>query len=205
MTTTINADNGAVSGSAGLKSSADSSGVLALQSNGTTALTTSGANVTVAGTLTTAAQGIAKASLPTGSVLQVVNATFSTAQTTTSTTYQASGLTVSITPTSSTSKILISASVPYDTYGGTINQVSLTLYRGATNLITNGFSLLSGGSGLNIQGGSSALSWLDSPATTSSTTYTIYFRVASGATGTPTARIFVDNYTGTLTAMEIAA
>jgi hypothetical protein len=38
MTTTINADNGVVSGSAGLKSSADSSGVLALQTNGTTAV-----------------------------------------------------------------------------------------------------------------------------------------------------------------------
>ncbi len=39
MTTTINADNGVSSGSAGLKESADSSGVLALQTNGTTALT----------------------------------------------------------------------------------------------------------------------------------------------------------------------
>jgi len=39
MTTTINADNGAVSGSAGLKSSADATGVLALQTNGTTAVT----------------------------------------------------------------------------------------------------------------------------------------------------------------------
>jgi hypothetical protein len=39
MAVTINADNGAVSGSAGLKSSADSTGVLALQTNGTTAVT----------------------------------------------------------------------------------------------------------------------------------------------------------------------
>ena len=39
MTTIINADNGVSSGSAGLKSSADSSGVLALQTNGTTAMT----------------------------------------------------------------------------------------------------------------------------------------------------------------------
>ena len=39
MAVTINADNGAVSGSAGLKESADSSGVLALQTNGTTAVT----------------------------------------------------------------------------------------------------------------------------------------------------------------------
>ena len=39
MPSIINSDNGAVSGSAGLKSSADSSGVLALQTNGTTAVT----------------------------------------------------------------------------------------------------------------------------------------------------------------------
>ena len=39
MTTTINADNGVSSGSAGLKSSADATGVLALQTNGTTAVT----------------------------------------------------------------------------------------------------------------------------------------------------------------------
>jgi hypothetical protein len=39
MASTINADNGVSSGSAGLKSSADSSGVLALQTNGTVAVT----------------------------------------------------------------------------------------------------------------------------------------------------------------------
>lgn len=38
MTTTINADDGSGSGSAGLKSSADNSGALALQTNGTNAL-----------------------------------------------------------------------------------------------------------------------------------------------------------------------
>jgi hypothetical protein len=39
MAVTINADDGAVSGSAGLKYSSDSTGVLALQTNGTTAVT----------------------------------------------------------------------------------------------------------------------------------------------------------------------
>ena len=39
MASTVNADNGSVSGSAGLKTAADSSGVLALQTNGTTAVT----------------------------------------------------------------------------------------------------------------------------------------------------------------------
>jgi len=139
-----------------------------------------------------------------GRVLQVVSNTFSTATSTTSTSYQASGLTLSITPTSATSKILITGAVPYDVYGGTSNQATLTLYKGATNLMTNGFAIIASGGSSEIQAGSMAVNFLDSPATTSSTTYTIYFRVAPTASGTPTARIFVDNYTGTLTAMEIA-
>jgi len=50
LTTTINADNGAVSGSAGLKSSADATGVLALQTNGTTAISIDASQaVTMAG------------------------------------------------------------------------------------------------------------------------------------------------------------
>ena len=41
MASSLNADNGVSSGSAGLKSTADSSGVLALQTNGTTAISIS--------------------------------------------------------------------------------------------------------------------------------------------------------------------
>ena len=152
----------------------------------------------------TNATGLPRTALPTGSVLQVVNATFATAQTTTSTSYQASGLAVSITPTSNTSKIFISASVPSDTYGGTSNQTSLTLYRGATDLITNGFAIIGAGGATGLQPGNSALNWLDSPATTSSTTYTIYHRVAPTASGTVTSRIFTDSYAGSITVMEIA-
>jgi len=60
LASTLNSDNGAVSGSAGLKSSADATGVLALQTNGTTAISISAAQVVsltsglaVTGTLTT--------------------------------------------------------------------------------------------------------------------------------------------------------
>jgi hypothetical protein len=62
MASTINADNGVSSGSAGLKESADSSGVLALQTNGTTALTIdTSQNATFVGTAT------ATKLIPTGS------------------------------------------------------------------------------------------------------------------------------------------
>lgn len=68
MASILNADDGVVSGSAGLKSTADSSGVLALQTNGTTAVT-----VTAAGNV-----GIGTTSVTTGiaqKVLQITNGT----------------------------------------------------------------------------------------------------------------------------------
>lgn len=58
MAVTINADNGAVSGSSGLKYSADSTGVLALQTNGTTAVSIStGQVVTLTNALPVASGG----------------------------------------------------------------------------------------------------------------------------------------------------
>jgi hypothetical protein len=58
MASTINADNGVSSGTSGLKSTADTSGVLALQTNGTTALTVSTAQVvTLANPLPVASGG----------------------------------------------------------------------------------------------------------------------------------------------------
>jgi len=67
MTTTINADNGVSSGSAGLKESADSSGVLALQTNGTTAVSIStGQVVTFTNALPVASGGTGGTSAATG-------------------------------------------------------------------------------------------------------------------------------------------
>ena len=57
-------------------------------------------NVVMTGTLTTAAQSIAKASLPTGTVLQVVSATYSTEVSSTTSTLIDTGVSASITPTS---------------------------------------------------------------------------------------------------------
>ena len=107
MASIINASS---SGSGGIVQTADASGVLQLQSNGTTALSTSGANVTIAGTLTTASQSIAKASLPTGSVLQVVQVSTNSTYSVSASSFTATGFTASITPTSATSKILVSVS-----------------------------------------------------------------------------------------------
>jgi hypothetical protein len=62
MPSTINADNGVVSGSSGVKTTADTSGVLALQSNGSTGLTLgTDLSVTFAGNLSTSGNYVSSA------------------------------------------------------------------------------------------------------------------------------------------------
>ena len=70
MAVTINADNGVSSGSAGLKESADSSGVLALQTNGTTAVSIStGQVVTLTNALPVASGGTGQTTYTDGQLL----------------------------------------------------------------------------------------------------------------------------------------
>ena len=78
---------------------------------------TSGGNLTITGNLITTAKGIGITSLPVGSILQVVSSAQFNGVTTTSTSAQYSSTNPSITPTSSSSKILLlwSPSIIVDT------------------------------------------------------------------------------------------
>ena len=144
-----------------------------------------------------------------GKVLQVLNFTNNTATSTTSTSLVNTSLALAITPLFSTSKILIISSVfvRKDT-GSTDGAVFLGLTRGGT--LINGSSGISQYAGLytntnSVNSGCLSFSYLDSPATTSSTTYTI--QIASG-NASSTARMNVDNsgYSqSNITLMEIAA
>ena len=74
--------------------------------------------------------------ISTGHVLQVVQGSFSGVSSTTSTSMVSTSLNASITPTSSSSKILVL--VAGTTASNTLNAASLvTIYRGATNLASN--------------------------------------------------------------------
>jgi hypothetical protein len=137
-----------------------------------------------------------------GKVLQVVTATDETTRTTSSTSYVTASntLSVTITPSSASSKVFITMSTtmyaPADTWVGYI-----TIYRGATNLSTNQFVFANGSSTYQIEG--CAISVLDSPNTTSATTYQVYIRVQSGS---PYGMgINQGNSKGTITAFEIGA
>lgn len=164
----------------------------------------SGLIASVSGSTITGSQSIPKSTLPTGSVLQVVQGTLSSpVSTTTNNTWVTTGLTASITPTSSTSKILATVSGT----GYTINSATqgvFTLYRASTNLSTYGFTTVYANNA-NIQGGIT-FSYLDSPATTSSTAYTLYFSLSNSAgTVTFNSQSAFGQGNATIILMEIAA
>ena len=115
-----------------------------------------------------------------GKVLQVVTGTYATQATTSSTTFTDSGLSVSITPSSASNKILIIASNGI----GTNNAAGVchaTIDRSGTNLgnSTNGMLASYSTAGMVFSDGS--FSKLDSPSTTSSITYKYQFRIGNAS------------------------
>jgi hypothetical protein len=117
-----------------------------------------------------------------GEVLQVVVGTTISPQTTTSTSFvNFSALNTSITPTSSSSKILVIAG-PLNVYNGATNaNMQITLYRASTNLGgSNGYFVYLYGSSSANYAYPTTITYVDSPATTSSVTYGIYGRTSSG-------------------------
>jgi len=139
--------------------------------------------------------------MPTHSVIQIVNAstTTATAQASTSSTYaQYTALTATITPTSTSSKILVmfKGDVNIVLSGGNNTHMAAQIYRG-TSAVSRVFEFRHydyGGSG-QYAIGNLASDHLDSPATTSATTYSIYFAHLAGTT--------TNMRSGDLTLMEI--
>ena len=137
-----------------------------------------------------------------GKVLQVVNATYSTEVESNSVTAVDTGLTASITPSSSSNKILIDARI--SGCGKETNDTYLRIYlqKDNSNLILmdegGGYT---GDSGAN-RVGTVATTYLDSPSTTSTITYKCVFRSEQNS-----ARVIVNDESSvsTITLMEIEA
>ena len=149
--------------------------------------------------LTNQLSGMTDASMPSGSVIQVVSHKNSSQNGTTSTSFVATDSTVTITPTSTSSKIYILTSSPMYSNAND-GHIYTTIYRGSTNV--NGsaeLQLFAAGNNSMGRWSNGSMSFLDSPATTSATTYTVYFRRASGST------VYYDANGGmaTITLMEI--
>jgi len=141
-----------------------------------------------------------------GKVLQVVSATTSTSANITSASFTDTNITATITPTLNTSKILVIISASVHTYGNTTTTYvnsSAKLLRGATALFTNTDAFQFEGASAGTMSGivQGSFSYLDSPATTSATTYKI-----QAAKSTGTGVVYQQNScTSVITLLEIGA
>lgn len=138
----------------------------------------SSGNFTSAGTITSSSRGITKASMPAGTVLQIQTTTLTTpfSSSTTGSFFDITGMSVSITPTSSTSTILVLVS------GNAMGNQGTTGW--GVRLVRNTTAICVGTSTSNRSPTSSmgpspdnnwsvpfSITFLDSPATTSAVTY----------------------------------
>jgi hypothetical protein len=138
--------------------------------------------------------------------VQVVNATYSTLASNSTSTYADTGLSATITPTSATSKILVIVSQAGCGKETNNTNLNLALLRGSTTIVE--FEKISGYTATTASNyfGSCSTSFLDSPATTLATTYKT--QLASRANN---AIVYVQSAfigagsTSTITLMEIAA
>jgi len=140
-----------------------------------------------------------------GKVLQVVQATISTDTTVTSTSYTDTGITVNITPTSATSKVMVIVTqlVTLGTGGNSDSGLSLNIMRGGSQVYE-----IAQNQALTVYSNTTAtvpvaMNYLDSPATTSATTYKIQAKLnaASGRS----ARFQQNSSTSNILLLEIGA
>jgi hypothetical protein len=155
---------------------ADTAGRLAIGSAGQVLKVNSGATALEWGTS------------PSGKIIQVVNANLTTTASTTSSTFVDTGLEATITPTLSSSKILVIVSIQLGVAQGAWTALA-SLFRGSTNLLsptspsnrTPAFSALpgdiAGSQYVNLPAG---YTYLDSPSSTSALTYKVRYNCANG-------------------------
>jgi hypothetical protein len=137
-----------------------------------------------------------------GKVLQVVGVTYSTEASSASSTYADTGLTATITPSASNSRILVMLSHTGCFKDTTDTRLLLRLFRGATNIAQietfAGYTNSSNPNGF----GSMSTHYVDSPSTTSATTYKTQFASSSNQSRVLTS---AGSSVSTIVLMEIGA
>jgi len=162
----------------GIDLTAKVTGTLPIANGGTNSTATTFVNATtnVTGALPIVNGGTGATSFTPGKVAQVVQAICAGGDTsTTSSTDQSSNVAVAITPSASDSKVLI-----HMTFGGSSGAdynktLRWRLYRGTTALGNNTSLGAYNGTDDGIRTHNMSLTFLDSPSTTSATTYTLKF------------------------------
>jgi len=154
----------------------------------------------LSGMTTASLPALTGAQMPAGSVLQVINAITTTEVSSTSSTYADTGLTAAITPSSTSSKILVVVHQNgFRKYSGD-GYANIKLLRATTLIAQLGVSTGYTASTGTVELGTIGTSYLDSPNTTSATTYKTQF-ANNPATGTIT--IQVNSVVSTITLIEI--
>ena len=133
--------------------------------------------------------------MPTGSVLQVVSASGGGVVISSSNSFVDTGLSAAITPSATSSKILVLVDQNL-TSGAAGNWTGYGLYRGSSSIKGTSYIQRNGGSHMSEQLG---YNYLDSPSTTSATTYKTMFKATTG-----TAQVNDNSAPSTITLMEIA-
>ena len=163
--------------------------------------------------------GLASGNAGVGKILQVVSTAKADTFTHTGTSFtEVTGLTVTITPSLATSKVLVIASVSGQRSNANNAVGAFTVFRGASNMIVPTSpgnrtpAYISGVQGSDADLESYHYTFLDSPATTSATTYAIRCRNAGGTEVTYVNRTEADTDNAaygrgvsTITVMEVAA
>jgi hypothetical protein len=135
-------------------------------------------------------------------IVQIVTGSTNTQTGSASATYADTTLTATITPTLSTSQILVFVSQSGCQKYATNTSMALRLVRGATTILQ--MATIAGGTGstADLNWGTMAATYLDSPATTSATTYKTEFNSTNGTTQ---ATVQHGGSTSTIILMEVGA
>jgi len=137
-----------------------------------------------------------------GRVLQVVQGTYGTETSTSTTTYIDTGLTASITPSSSSSKVLVLVSQNGIQKRTNNTFIGIQLQRNNSSIAQMATTAAATGDTSINDVGTVSIDYLDSPATTSSTTYKTQFNSGSN---NAIAYVQKDSGLSTITLMEISA
>jgi len=138
-----------------------------------------------------------------GGIVQMVQGELTSFLQTSSSSYVDAGLSASITPSSTSSKILVNMAL--GVYGGNTDtlRVNAQVLRGSTQVwYTRDLYFRSGSAFKAVQ---SAIQFIDSPATTSSTTYKLQVKCES-VSGGSTFELYADstNYNNRMILMEVS-
>jgi len=144
--------------------------------------------------------------MPTGHILQVVNATYSTSVSMSSTTHVDTGLTATITPKFASSKILVQVHQNgiQTQNNNQNNDVTILLYRGSSLIAKPAAFVAFTSSTLQQYASTVSGSYLDSPSTTSATTYKTTFGNPDGGGAGGTIVVQSGTPDSTLTLIEVA-